>query len=370
MLKTPLLIFFIAAILLFQIVTFSPIALGQNYPGDIQIPSWFKNIIKWWKEGELSDKEIINALENLLKREIIKLDSTKIKSGTAILETKFFLPPNKEGAKIPSYAKNSFISWEEGSTSESDVANNIKFLIESNIIFTPTFSPDKPRPLAAIIDQLDDLIPNKRFQQKALEYLEDSGFDVDLYTTEDITVDFFKKLPSMNYEFIIFRTHSLEVSQLGNSTFLFTGEKYDINKYILEQLSGQVHKAIPISDQSSDEEIEEVMADPDAEYFTVGSKLIDELMIGEFPQSVIIIGGCESVRTPDLAKSLILRGASAVIGWDRSINSMENDRVMLALLEEILINKIGMYDAIDSVMDEFGENLEYSSELYYFQDKR
>ena len=111
-------------------------------------------------------------------------------------------------------------------------------------------------------------------------------------------------------------------------------------------------------------------ADPDAMYFTVGSKLIDELMIGEFPQSVIIIGGCESVRKHDLAQSLLLRGASAVIGWDRSINSMENDRVMLALLEETLINKIGMYDAIASVMDKFGENLQYSSKLIYFQQER
>jgi hypothetical protein len=364
------LIFFLSVILLFQTVTFSPIALGQNLPGDNQIPSWFKNIIKWWKEEKLSDKEIINVMENLLDREIIKLDSTKIKSGTAIPETKFFLPPNKEGVKIPSYAKNTFVSWEEGSVADSDVANTIKFLIEANIIFTPTFSPDKPRPLAAVIDQLYDLIPNKKYQQKSLEYLENAGFDVDVYTTEDITVDFFKKLPSMNYEFIIFRTHSLEVAHLGNSTFLFTGEKYDIDKYIFEQLSGQVHRALPISDQYSEDVIEEAIANPDAMYFTIGSKLIDELMIGEFPQSVIIIGGCESVRNPDLAKSLVLRGASSVIGWDRSINSMENDKVMLALLEEALINKTGMYDAIGSVMDRYGENLQYSSELFYFQDKR
>jgi hypothetical protein len=108
----------------------------------------------------------------------------------------------------------------------------------------------------------------------------------------------------------------------------------------------------------------------DETYFMIGSKFIDELATGKFPQSVIIIGGCESVRNPDLAKSLVLRGASSVIGWDRSINSMENDKVMLALLEEALINKTGMYDAIGSVMDRYGENLQYSSELFYFQDKR
>ena len=220
------------------------------------MPSWFKNNAKWWKEDKISDRDIINAIENLLKRGIIKLDSTKIKSGTTLPETKLFLPPNKDGAGMPSYVKKTFVSWEEGSVSDLDVANTIKFLIEANVIITSTFSPDKqPRQLAAIIDQLDDIVPNKRHQQKALEYLENAGYDVDVYTTEDITVDFYKKLPSMNYKFIYIRTHSLEVAQLGNATFLFTGEKYDIDKYILEQLSGQVRKAIPINDQLPDEMI-------------------------------------------------------------------------------------------------------------------
>ena len=138
----------------------------------------------------------------------------------------------------------------------------------------------------------------------------------------------------------------------------------------MEQLSNQVHNAIPISDQSSDEAIKNAMSDPDASYFTIGSKLIDELMIGKFPQSVIIIGGCESVRNHDLAKSLISRGASVVVGWDRSINSLENDQVMLSLLEETLINKIGFNDEIISVMEEFGPNLTYSSKLLHVQLER
>jgi len=364
------LVLFLGIVLLFQTVTFSQIASAQSPNEDTTVPSWFKNIVKWWNEGELSDKELINAMENLLKREIIKLDSTKIKSGISLPETKFFLPPNKEGVKMPSYAKNTFVSWEEGSASDSDIANTIKFLIEANIIFTPTYSQDKPRPLAAIIDQLHDLIPNERFQQKTLEYLENAGYDVDIYTTEDITVDFYKKLPSMNYEFIYIRTHSLEVAELDNSTFLFTGEKYDIDKHILEQLSGQVRKAIPINDQLPEVLIKNATLYKESMYFTIGSKLIDELMIGEFPQTVIIIGGCESVRNPDLAKSFILRGASAVIGWDRTIGSLENDRVMIELLEEILINKTGIYEAIPSVMEEFGSDLQYSSKIYHFQPER
>jgi len=367
------LVFFLAAVLLFQTVTFNPIASAQSSNEDTNVPSWFKNVVKWWKEEKLSDEEIINAIESLVKREIIKLDSTKIKNGPTLPETRLFLPPNKDGAVIPSYVKNTFASWEEGSVSDSDVANTIKFLIEANIIIHSTSSSDKqPRQLAAIIDQLHDIIPNKPHQQRALEYLENAGYDVDVYTTKDITVDFFKKLPSMNYKFVYIRTHSLEVTTLGNATFLFTGEKYDLNKHISEQLSRQVQRAstTPISYQSSPEEIKNALLDPDANYFTIGSKLIDELMIGEFPQTVIVIAGCESVRNHDLASSLILRGASVVVGWDRTINSKENDLVMDGLLEDTLINKIGIHDAIYSTNEEFTPNLQYYSKLNYIQSAR
>ena len=363
------LVFFLGIILLFQTVTFTPMASAQDSNQDNQMPSWFKNNAKWWEEGKISDVEIVNAIENLLNRGIIKLDSTKIKTGTTIPESRLFLPPNKDGAGIPSYVKNTFVSWEKGVFSDSDVTNTIKFLIDGNRInISPTSLQKQPRQSAAIIDQIHDSIPNEFFQQKAQQYLEKAGYDVDIYTTEDITVDFYKKLPSMNYKFIYIRTHSLGVIELEGSTFLFTGEKFDINEHILDQLTGQVRVAIPIYDpillaemMKNDPLIEDKM------YFTIGSKLVDELMIGEFPQSVIIIGGCESVRNLDLATSLIRRGASSVIGWDRAINAMENDKAMLLLLEEVLINKIGMYDAISSVKQEYGSDLEYSSTLNYIE---
>jgi len=62
---------------------------------------------------------------------------------------------------------------------------------------------------AAIIDQLDRDLPNPYYQNQTMSYFIQAGYDVDLYTTEDITVDFYKELPSMDYDFIVFRSHSL-----------------------------------------------------------------------------------------------------------------------------------------------------------------
>jgi len=69
-------------------------------------------------------------------------------------------------------------------------------------------------PKAAIIDQLHNDKPNKNYQQNVTKYLETAGYEVDLYTTDDITVDFYKKLPSLNYEFIVIRTHSLGIGEV------------------------------------------------------------------------------------------------------------------------------------------------------------
>jgi len=219
---------------------------------------------------------------------------------------------------------------------------------------------------AVIIDQLHDSFPNTNFQQKTEEYLKQADYQVDLFTTQDITVDFYKKLPSMNYKFIVIRTHSLESVRSDNATFLFTGEKYDINKYQIEQLSDQIHKGSPLF-LDQDELINNPEALDDHRFFTVGSKLVDELMIGKFPDSIIFIGGCESVRNKDLATSLIYRGASDVVGWDRTVTAFENDMVMLKLLEKVLINNERIDDAIISINEEFTSQLKHSSQLHYIR---
>ncbi len=61
---------------------------------------------------------------------------------------------------------------------------------------------------AAIIDQLYDLQPNPAFIEQTTQYLQDYGFEVDLYQGDAVTVDFYRKLPTYGYKLIIFRVHS------------------------------------------------------------------------------------------------------------------------------------------------------------------
>jgi len=216
---------------------------------------------------------------------------------------------------------------------------------------------------AVIIDQLSRDFPNPDYQDKAISYLEVAGFQVDLYTTEEITVDFYKELPSMDYEFIVLRTHSLAIYGEKPSVWLFTGEMYSNEEHIVETMSGQLSPGVPLvvtRDQSK------TYSDALKErHFMIGSKFVDEIMEGQFPGSVMILGGCETLGLKLLANSFISRGASSVIGWNQLVDVIDNDKAILSLLEEILINGLEIEDAVNLVMDDFVKDKKSKLRLGY-----
>ena len=156
---------------------------------------------------------------------------------------------------------------------------------------------------AAILDQLYEDFPNEAFQNKATEYLETAGYQVELYTTDEITVDFYKELPLMNYEFIVLRTHGGPGPGDGSTT-LTTGEKFRENIHLKEILNEQIGASIPIIRMTeikgqSDEVILE------NSYFDINSKLVDNAMEGRFSDTVLVIGGCSALNSTILAESFV-----------------------------------------------------------------
>ncbi len=247
------------------------------------------------------------------------------------------------------------------------------------------YSYDGP-PRAAIIDQLYDDIPSTYFHDRASDLLETAGYEVEIFTTEQLTVDFYKKIPTMNYELIVFRTHAIGNNGTDDSkdgkVSLFTGEKYRDDKYISEQLAGQISKGAPYrnsaidvsanlteissSNQTSFEVITpwEIVDDSNP-YFLIGAKYVDEIMEGRFPNSLIVLGGCSTLYNPTLANALIDRGASSVIGWDNLVGNSNNDQSMLAFLENHLINDMEIKDAVDAAMSKYGKSTKYEATLSF-----
>ena len=240
---------------------------------------------------------------------------------------------------------------------------------------------------AVIIDQLYKQIPNELFHEQASQLLEDAGYQVDIFTTEDITVDFYKELPSMNYQYIVIRTHSAD-DKTNSSVALFTGEEYTEDNYISEQLSGHVAKGTPLQltvfrtgGESSDwnvfnfshrELISSFVRETQnrEEFFLITPKLVSELMVGKFPGSTILIGGCDSLSNTSLAESLIGRGASTIIGWDDTIDNFRNDADMLVFLEANLKNDMEIPEAVDFTTNnrEWGNDVVYNAKLAYYSE--
>ena len=104
-------------------------------------------------------------------------------------------------------------------------------------------------------------------------------------------------------------------------------------------------------------------------YFVVGSKFVEEFMVGQFPNSTIILAGCETADGSILADSLIKRGASEVIGWTGLVDSKDNASTLVSLLNKNLVNDIELKDAIQMEMEERKGLLKYPATLKYFSSE-
>jgi len=212
-------------------------------------------------------------------------------------------------------------------------------------------------PRAAIIDQLFTIRPNQAFVDEATSVLEGCGFSVDLYQGDEVTVDFFRELPSYGYKLIIFRVHSGELMQEGNShsqeaVFLFTSEPYSEAKYLGEQMSGQMAKARTSEEQPY--------------VFAVGAKFVISSMKGDFDDSVVLMMGCSAIRYPDMAQAFIKKGASIYSGWSASVGLDYVDAAALNLITNLCTKAMSVEQAIVTTMNEVGPDPNFDANLYSY----
>ena len=205
-------------------------------------------------------------------------------------------------------------------------------------------------PRAAIIDQLGLTRPNPKFIALASAMLEAAGYQVDVYSGDEITVEFYKDLATHGYRLIVFRTHSSHVDPTGEIG-LFTSELYRKNRWVTEQLRGQLVYGHTIPNAGG------------PTYFSIVAAFIREEMRGRFDDTLLIIGGCETLASPQLAEAFLDRGASTVVGWDDVVDLAHNDRALLRLLLAIVGENMSVDEAIQRTMIDVGPDPVYHSWL-------
>jgi len=225
-------------------------------------------------------------------------------------------------------------------------------------------SPDNVgKPRAAIVDQLSSLQENEGFVGNVTKELEDYGFEVDLYQGDNITVEFYRQLPTQGYKLIIFRAHSGILAQDGEvmlRTVLFTNEEYSESGHYLEQIydqlvMGRAGEGCPMMFGITPE-------------FVSAESVVGQAtdMEGRFDDTVIIMMGCSGIYLTDLAQAFVDKGASVYLAWDRSVELYYVDEATPYLMRQLCSGNLPIKEAVDSTMQERGPDPEYEAELKYY----
>jgi len=86
---------------------------------DESLPHWIKNDAKWWHEGSISEEEFINSIKYLVENKIIPIR---------------FVAYDKEPAQIPPQLKDIAYFWSIGKVSDKDFIGTIRFLVKTGVI--------------------------------------------------------------------------------------------------------------------------------------------------------------------------------------------------------------------------------------------
>jgi len=226
-------------------------------------------------------------------------------------------------------------------------------------VLTPTLTPTPGPPRAAILDQTGVTNPSPSFIAEAGDLLRRGGYDVEVHPWEELAVDFYRTLPGKGYRLILFQTHSTSAvggpggeplaEEYPPGPFIFTGEEAS-NKYLYERMRDRIRRAWFLYGDFPP-------------YFAIGPEFVRANMSGLFPDTVIIIGGCQSLAVPDLAQAFLERGASVVIGWDGLVDLSHNNRAVLYLLEALVVDGLPPQRAVEETMEEIGPDPTYGSVL-------
>lgn len=217
--------------------------------------------------------------------------------------------------------------------------------------------PSGPR-TAAIVDQLSLTQPNPTFVEAATDMLEQAGYAVDYYAGEQVTVDFYRDLPTHGYELIILRVHSGLVTELCVETgsrrptdyvALFTSEPYSDIEYSVEQQLGRLGRF--------------TYHEGSAAYFGIPPTFITESMRGNFDDTTIIMMGCDGLKTDITAEAFVQKGAKAFVSWSGPVSATHTDAATERLLELLLIQGLTPEDAVRQTAVEVGPDPAYGAEL-------
>jgi hypothetical protein len=211
--------------------------------------------------------------------------------------------------------------------------------------------------MAVIVDQLSLTQPNPDFVSSARSLLSEAGYLVDYFPGEQVTVDLYRGLPQRSYDMIILRVHAGITTEVDVSSgkraeteyvSLFTGEPYSPGKYPEEELDrlgrARYYEGAPA-------------------LFGIGPEFVTKSMEGTFDDSLIIMMGCDGLRSQKTAQAFLDKGAGGFVSWSQPVSAEHTDAATLQLLERLLVGGQSTAEAVRQTAAEVGPDPAYEGEL-------
>lgn len=209
---------------------------------------------------------------------------------------------------------------------------------------------------AVIVDQLDLTFPNQDFRDQTTATLEAAGYVVDYVPGAEVTVDYYRDLPTHDYDLVLLRSHVARFEPASEDELvlaeIFTAEPYSTTEHVWEREQGYIGSVAYFGDEESGEA-----------YFGIGPAFVLERMNGRFDGSTIVMMGCSGLFSEAMAEAFIRKGADAFVSWNDLVSAQHTDAATMLLVERMVVDELSVADATEATMAELGPDPYYDSTL-------
>ena len=203
---------------------------------------------------------------------------------------------------------------------------------------------------AAILDGLSTDLPNKTFTAAVVDILTRAGYRVDIYESDEVTLELFRELPSKGYDIVILRLHGGRIRQpagiyLGSGLFL---EKCSISDAAEKLGTGYLLLGRPFFSNET--------------YCVAPPQYVEEKLSGYFRDTLIISMACFTGDDEAMANAFFRRGAKAYVGFKGIVSSSYVDSFTETLLRKIYLDNKKLAEAFAETRKTTGQDPLYGGE--------
>ena len=126
--------------LVYAVIVLSGTVLIPNAFAE-SVPDWVKNTAGWWAEDAISETEFVNAIEYLVKEDVILVNVSQT---------------SETSQSVPDWVKNTAGWWAEDAISETEFVNAIAYMIKIGIISIETSKSPELIAEMWVNDDIDD----------------------------------------------------------------------------------------------------------------------------------------------------------------------------------------------------------------------